>query len=301
MSSSLLMPLARRAGFLCVAAMLVTGVAFARSSSETQSSVQSPSFSQTPSFSSSNWSSSLATNQVAEFATPEASAALPSAPTPSASAAGQSQGGMGSGGGGGVMSRLAFEGGFGFNAPESDSIGWGWNLLIGAGLHLTPHITPLIEYQFMRDGLAQYLINEAGSQGGNAHIWGLTLDPVFDFAPKASNDFYIKGGGGFYRKVTNFTDPQPQQYCDYFYGCGYITVNTVVSHFSSNQGGWNIGGGYYHRFGGIYGTGKMKFFAEARYTDVLTPAVTGTDTSGNPVTTVPADTKLIPVTFGFSW
>ena len=55
---------------------------------------------------------------------------------------------------------------------------------------------------------------------------------------------------GFYRKVTSFTDPQLAQYCTYFY-CGIVTQNVVVGHFSSNQGGWSIGGGLQHRFAGL--------------------------------------------------
>lgn len=297
MSRFSLEPLARLASFFCVAALFLTGSAFAQSA-VSQSPSQAPALSQTPNFSSGDWSSSLArTDEIAEFRAPEAAAALPSAPAPSSAAAGQ----YNSGGSSSRWSGLAFEAGFGFNPPESNSIGNGWNLQIGAGLHAGPHFTPLIEYQFIHTGLARYIINEVGSQGGYVHIWSFGIDPVFDIAPKASNDFYIKGGGGFYRKVTSFTDPNLQYYCDYYYGCGYIQVNQVVGHFSSNQGGWNIGGGYYHRFGGIYGTGKMKFFAEARYLDVMTPAVTATSSSGALVTQVPADTKLIPVTFGFSW
>lgn len=290
MSRFYLKPLVRIASFFSVAALFLTGAALAQSSA-------SPSSSQTTAFSSSDWSSSLATNEIAEFHAPGASMALPSAPEPS--------GGQAGGGGGGMWHRaasgFAFEGGFGFNPPESNSIGNGWNLLIGAGVHAAPNLMIPIEYQFIHTGLAQYIINEVGTQGGNVHIWSFTVDPTFDVAPKASNDFYIKGGGGFYRKVTNFTNPNLQYYCDYYYGCGYVSVNQVVAHFSSNQGGWNIGGGYYHRFGGIYGTGKMKFFAEARYLDVLTPAVTATNSTGGVITQVPADTKLIPVTFGFSW
>ena len=297
MSSAFLMPLARRASFLCATVMVLTVPAFA-SSTTSQDSSQTQSPASEPAYSASNWSSSLSTDQIAEFPATEASAALPSAPLPSASAGQENHGG-------GMLHRaasgLAFEGGFGFNAPESNSIGWGWNLLIGGGVHMGPHFTPMIEYQFIHTGLAQYIINEVGSNSGFTHIWSFGIDPVFDIAPKASNDFYIKGGGGFYRKVTNFTNPEPQLYCDYFGECGYVPVNTVVAHFSSNQGGWNIGGGYNHRFGGIYGTGKMKFFAEARYLDVLTPAVNGTSATGASVTAVPADTKLIPVTLGFSW
>lgn len=296
MSSAFLMPLARRAGFSCVAVMAIAGVAFA-SSPASQDSSQTPPSAPAINFAAGNWSSSLATEQVAEFRAP---AALPSAPAPSASAGqygNNSRGGMWHHG----TSGLAFEAGLGFNAPESDSIGWGWNLQIGAGVHAGEHFTPMIEYQFIHTGLAQYLIDAVGSDGGFTHIWSFGIDPVYDFAPKATNDFYIKGGGGFYRKVTNFTDAQQGEYCDYFYGCYGVTQNVVIDHFSSNQGGWNIGGGYYHRFGGIYGTGKMKFFAEARYLDVMTPAVAGVGPGGAIVTAVPADTKLIPVTFGFSW
>ena len=307
------MPRFRLLSVFCVAVVLSTGAAFASSGAPKASSTSSASASalniapaqtgsKAPGYSLSEWSSSVAPSQVAEFRAPSfSSSALPSAPAPSASAVGQNDNGNNGGRWQRTAGGLAFEGGFGFNAPKSNSIGWGWNVLIGAGIHAGSHFTPMIEYQFVRTGLAQYLINLAGSDGGNTHIWSFTVDPIYDIAPKESNDFYIKGGGGFYRKVTNFTNAVPQQYCDYFYGCGYITQNVVVGHFSSNQGGWNIGGGYYHRFGGIYGTGKMKFFAEARYLDVLTPAVMGTDSNGNPVTSVPADTKLIPVTFGFSW
>jgi hypothetical protein len=71
----------------------------------------------------------------------------------------------------------------------------------------------------------------------------------------------------------------------------------VVGHFSSNQGGWSIGGGIQHRFGGWNGDGKMKVFAEARYLDVLSPALT-TEPNGLGTTTVGPDTKIIPVTVG---
>ena len=97
--------------------------------------------------------------------------------------------------------------------------------------------------------------------------------------------------------MTSFTDPQQSYYCDYFYGCYPITQNVVVGHFSSNQGGWSIGGGLEHRFAGWNGDGKMRIFAEARYLDVLSPAVT-TQPNGLGNTTVGADTKIIPVTVG---
>ena len=114
-----------------------------------------------------------------------------------------------------------------------------------------------MEYQFIDDKLPGKIIAEAGSDGGHAHIWSFTVDPVIDLFPKSSNDLYVTGGGGFYRKVTSFTVLSPTQYCTYFY-CGIGYAPQVVGHFSSNQGGWNIGGGYQHRMGGMYGESKVQ-------------------------------------------
>jgi hypothetical protein len=82
--------------------------------------------------------------------------------------------------------------------------------------------------------------------------------------PKAKNSIYVTGGGGFYRKVTSFTDPVEGEECYYY--CGIVVENQTVYHFSSNQGGVNFGAGLTHRLGGTYGDGQMKLYAEARYT-----------------------------------
>ncbi|HVN94437.1 MAG TPA: hypothetical protein VMT38_12105 [Terracidiphilus sp.] len=234
---------------------------------------------------------------------------LPSAPEPEAAAAGGGQYGQGGGynsGKHGLFHHLTFEIGGGFNAPQSSAITFGGQFQMGGGFKFNPHFSALIEYQFIDDKLPGALISETGASGGYAHIWSFTLDPVVDLMPKASNDFYITGGGGFYRKVTSFTDPEEEEYCDYYYGyCGVGTTNAVVGHFSSNQGGFNVGGGYQHRFGGgMYGEGPSStaFFVEARYLDIMTPAVAGLSPNGlNPITTIAADTKLIPVSVGVRW
>jgi hypothetical protein len=118
---------------------------------------------------------------------------------------------------------------------------------------------------------------------------------VIDLMPKATNDVYITGGGGFYRKVTSFTDPEETEYCYYF--CEVGETNEVVGHFSSNQGGINFGAGFQHRLGGMSGDGTMKLFVEARYLDVFSPAVMGS-ANGLGVTSVAANTQIIPVSVG---
>jgi len=211
-------------------------------------------------------------------------------------------GGQDTGGGHGIFHSLAFEAGGGINAPVSDTgpyLTWGGNFTVGGGVHFNKRFSLLAEYQFLDDKLPGSVIAETGANGGNAHIWGLSLDPVVDLFPKKNNSVYVTGGGGFYRKVTNFTDPEETEYCEYYY-CGIGEENAVVGHFSSNQGGFSIGGGITHRFGGVYNDGTMKAFAEARYMDVLTPASDVSANGLNPAA-VGAGTKLIPVTVGLRW
>jgi hypothetical protein len=227
-------------------------------------------------------------------------AALPAAADPKGSGGGQYDNkSRGGGGGSGIMSHMTYEVGGGINAPTSDSspyITWGGNFTLGAGYRFDKNLSLMLEYQFIDDKLPGAIIAQAGATGGNDHIWSLSLDPVYNFNPKSSVSFYATGGYGFYRKVTSFTDPQQQQFCTYFY-CGVVTQNVTVGHFSSNQGGWSIGGGLSHRFAGWNGDGKMSIFAEARYLDVLSPAIT-TQPNGLGTTAVGADTKIIPVTVG---
>lgn len=230
-------------------------------------------------------------------------AVLPAAPKPEGAAAGQYDNrSHGGGGASGLMSHMTYEIGGGFNAPTSDSspdITWGGQFTLGAGYRFNNMLSAMLEYQFIDDKLPGAIIAEAGATGGHVHIWSLSLDPVVDLTPKSKLDVYVTGGGGFYREVTSFTDPQQQQYCTYFY-CGVVTQNAVVGHYSSNQGGWNIGGGIAHRFAGWNGDGKLKLFAEARYLDVRTPAIT-TQANGLGTTSVSAGTKIIPVNVGVRW
>jgi hypothetical protein len=278
------MPLPRRSGYFILPAILTLSIIPVTAIAQAHSSVSSD-----PGDSFASSSQGILTDD-----------ASPAAPAPAAGAAGQA-------GHYGYhdhnwSSHLTFEGGGGFNAPTSETssyVTWGGNFTVGGGYKFTDRLSALIEYQFIDDKLPGALIGETGATGGNAHIWSLTIDPVVDLFPKRKNDFYVTGGGGFYRKVTNFTDPEEVEFCDVFF-CEGGTENEVVGHFSSNQGGWNIGGGFTHKLGGFASDGRTKLFAEVRYLDILTPAV---NSSPNDLGTaaIAADTKLIPVTFGIRW
>ncbi len=285
MSSPHMISLLRRASVAGVALMIAAGLASAQTVASQEQS--------TPAGFSS--SSDPRLPQIAELAMPDGMASLPSAPKP-AGAQAQAGGGWRHLGG----SSLAFEVGGGMNAPtDKNYITWGGNFTVGGGVNFNKRFALLAEYQFIDDKLPGKLIAQTGANGGNAHIWSLTLAPVVSLFPNSSNDIYLTGGGGFYRKVTNFTNPSLAQYCTYFY-CGVVTVNQVVGHFSSNQGGFNIGGGYQHRMGGMFNDSRMKLFVEARYLKVFTPAYSN-QPSGLGTTTVAANTVLVPITLGLRW
>jgi len=276
--------LMRSVGIFGFAALLAVGSASAQSAFAHKDST-SAAVAATPA---ETYSSSAAANEEA----------LPSAPAPAPSAAG-GQGGYQSHS---FWSHITGEVGGGFNGPTSSSssyITWGGQFGLGAGYRFNPYFSTLVDYQLIIDKLPGKLIAETGANGGYAHMWSFTLNPVLDLFPKSTNDVYVTGGGGFYRKVTNFTNPTLGYYCDYFY-CYPGYTNQVVGHFSSNQGGWSIGGGYQYHMGGMYGDGRMKLFAEVRYLDVMTPA-SAISPNGLGVAAVGAGTKLIPVTFGLRW
>jgi hypothetical protein len=277
------MSLMRRVFFLCGAAIFAVGSASAQSSISTNPTSPNP----VAADESSSSSVQLANNSGGDDAV-----ALRTATDALGSGEG-SGGGQAEGGGWkhGMFSssHLAFEAGGGFNAPignDTPYITWGGNFTAGGGLHFSKRFSALIEYQFIDDKLPGAFVAAGGGQNGDAHIWSLTLDPVIDLFPKSANSVYVTGGGGFYRKLTSFT---VNVCCDFY---GYV-VPEVANHFSSNQGGVNAGVGFTHRFGGVYGDGTTKLFAEVRYLFVNTPefnAFTGPTPVGN--------TELIPVTLG---
>lgn len=183
--------------------------------------------------------------------------------------------------------RLAVEAGGGFTAPLGNSSGdltWGWNFRGGLGYNVNHKVAVLAEYEFDRNKIPAAILEQVGTPGGNVHTWSLTLDPEWKYKTGGNWGGYLIGGGGFYRQLTSFTEPvlAVGVYCTYFYCYPiYYTANAVVSHYSSNQGGLNVGTGL--TFGNW---NQAKFFAEARYEWLDTPGHA---------------TQIVPVTFGVRW
>ncbi len=212
-----------------------------------------------------------------------------------------SGGGYGNGGykqypsyGSGDYHKIAIEAGFGFDAPLGNTKKtqtFGWNITAGGGYNFSKRFGVLAEYQFNRTGIPNSVLASESAPQGNVHLWSLTLDPIYYYKTSGKIGGYITGGGGFYRKLTSFTQPVYEGVVCDFYGYCYPQYGTqVLSHFSSNQGGVNIGTGLTHR---ISDSGTM-IYAEARYLWVDSPRPTASQVGSGTV-------SMIPVTFGVRW
>ncbi len=187
--------------------------------------------------------------------------------------------------------RFAFDIGGGFSTPVYHTDGrtdMGFNVKAGAGINFTRHVGILGEFGFDRLGLSPRILNNAGFPGGNMHIFSVTANPIVHFNPTGRVDPYVIGGGGFYRRTVEFTQPTVANVTlfDPFLGVFFntpVAANAVAASFTQNKGGLNIGGGLGFR---VKQDSNFKIFAEARYHYIFT---------------TPVRTTVLPVTFGFRW
>jgi hypothetical protein len=211
---------------------------------------------------------------------------------------GQNSGGYGNGGyrqypryGQPGFHHLAIEAGAGFSSPIGNTKGTqttGYNIKLGGGWNFSRRFGVLAEYEFHRTGIPNSVLSASGAPDGNVHLWGFTLDPIFYYKTTGAWGGYVTGGGGFYRKLTSFTEPVYLGIgCDFYGYCYPQYANVLLSHFSSNQGGANIGAGFTHNIG----DGGAKIYAEARYLFVDSPKPSATAFGSGTV-------SMIPVTFG---
>lgn len=188
-------------------------------------------------------------------------------------------------------SHIGFVGGGGFSAPlGNDTHGyetWGYNLDVGGGWNFTKQFGLLFEYQLDRMKIPGSTLANAGVQGGNINSHLFLFDGIYYLPMGSTKGFYVTGGPGFSRKVTNFTDLEQGEECYYF--CYYVTEPTTVASFSSNQMAADGGLGLYWKAFGQ--DSRAKLFAEARYVFVDSPKPTKTANGEG-------TEEIIPVTLG---
>jgi len=187
--------------------------------------------------------------------------------------------------------RFTFAVGGGFTTPVRNTEGrlnTGFNIQAGAGVNMSREVGILAEFGFNNLGLTDRVLNQAGVPQGSTRIYSATLNPIIRFNPNGRFGAYVTGGGGFYRRTIEFTEPTLVETTgfDPWYGVFFpivVPANTVIGSFSQNRGGWNAGGGITI---GLSGDSNTKFFAEARYHYMYTS---------------PVRTTILPVTFGIRW
>ena len=182
--------------------------------------------------------------------------------------------------------RFAFNAGAGFTTPVGNTgrnLDMGWNVRGGAGINFGYHFGVLLNAGYDSLGINSSNLGNLGYGGGNLNVFSLTLDPIIHLTPKGHADFYVTGGGGYFRQEVQFTNPGVVTGTgfDPFYGFFpyAFQTNVVVSDYTLNKPGIDAGAGV--AFGSKWGG---KFFAEARYVRIYNGQY---------------HTDYVPVTFGF--
>ncbi len=189
-----------------------------------------------------------------------------------------------------------------------------YSLKAGAGINFNKKLGVMAEYNYDRFGISgSTLANQAAlfsqiyngytdSNGnpldfsgldGNAHVWSLTLNPIFTFHEGEKSSAYVVVGGGFYRKITAFTLPTVAEGYDYYYGPYEYVANQTIENYSNNAGGVNGGIGFTYKPSRFAGE---RFFAEARYVEIFNSASANSVNSDYPPSN--ARTGYFPVTVG---
>lgn len=164
----------------------------------------------------------------------------------------------------------------------------GFNLNAGIGIHPVRNFGIMAEFGYNDMGINRTSLNNIGVPGGSGRIYSVTLNPMVHLVPRGRFDAYLIGGGGYYRRTIEFTEPSSAIATgfDPFYGIFFpveIPTTTVIGSRSQNKGGINGGAGIAIRLGE---DSRSTIFAESRY---------------HYIWTTPVRTAVIPVTFGFRW
>jgi opacity protein-like surface antigen len=189
------------------------------------------------------------------------------------------------------QSKLSFAVGGGPTVPGKHAgrnFNTGFNLTAGVGYHPVRAFGVMAEFGFNNMNITDTALQRVGVPDGSGRIYSFTLNPMVHLNPNGRFDVYLIGGGGYYRRTIEFTQPSSAitTAFDPFYGIFFpveVPTTTVLGSYSQNKGGINGGAGIAIRFGEDT---RSSFFAESRY---------------HYIWTTPVRTSMIPVTLGFRW
>src|SRR4051812_27707980 len=83
----------------------------------------------------------------------------------------------------------------------------GWDITAGAGYNFTNVFGVRGEYMYNGFGVSQSVLNALNVPNGNAHMNSITLDPIIHLRTMGRFSGYLIGGGGYYRRTVEFTQP----------------------------------------------------------------------------------------------
>jgi opacity protein-like surface antigen len=189
------------------------------------------------------------------------------------------------------VSHFTFDAGAGFSQPVEHTDGrldTGFNIRAGVGYNFVPRFGVVAQFGYDQFGLTSAVLSRASAPDGSARLYSVTLNPIIHFNPRGRMDPYVIGGGGYYRRTVEFTQPtlaSATVFDPFFFGFYNVPVvaNQVLGSFTQNKAGWNIGAGVSFR---VKEDSHAKIFAESRYQYIYT---------------TPVRTSVLPVTFGLRW
>lgn len=179
--------------------------------------------------------------------------------------------------------KIAFMAGGGMTVPTGDTAKYytpSWTVAFGGGWNFNRMFGVLGEFHYDHMGVTGGAINyeynnilnyisqygygpnDLAGFDANAHVLSLTVNPIINFSdPRSKMGAYVTGGGGWYRKSTNFTLPTAQTGCNYYYCQTFYTTYNLDS-YSANAFGWNVGFGLTYRLSEF---SSERLFVDARY------------------------------------
>lgn len=158
----------------------------------------------------------------------------------------------------------------------------GFNLSAGGGLRATRTFELLGEFDYARSGVLDSRLAQLNVPNGNARMYSVTGNLKINLIPGPVN-LYAIGGGGWYRRTVEFTQPTTAVVPFFdpwfgFFGQAVVPANQVLGSFTLDAGGVNAGGGLAFRI-----SHNTRIYAEARVHRAYTH---------------PTNTTIVPLTFG---
>src|ERR1041384_5088966 len=82
-----------------------------------------------------------------------------------------------------------------------------FNFDAGAGYNFSSYVGLMAQFNFNRFDVNSATVNALGFPGGDVRLWSATLDPIIHTNPRGPVDVYFIGGGGWYQRTQEFTQP----------------------------------------------------------------------------------------------